>query len=543
MRVLLINPEFPPSFWSLKASCKFKGSKTLLPPLGLLTVAALLPQEWEFRLADLNTRPLTGADWDWADLVMISGMLIQREGVLDLVRQAGERGKTAVVGGPYATSLSGEVLEAGADFLVRGEGEVTIPPFIAALGQGQKSGVFEEDQKPPMTASPTPRFDLVNCADYLAVGIQTSRGCPFNCEFCDIVNLYGRVPRYKTPDQVLKELEILYRLGWRDTAFISDDNFIGNKEHARAILERLIPWQQSRGEPFSFWTQTSVNLGQDLELIDLMTAANFGYVFLGVESPDPEILAAANKHQNVRNPLAPSLANINANGLSMVASFVIGFDNEKQGTGDRICDFVEENHIPIIMLNPLQPLPNTALWVRLKKEGRLLDVQAVLDFYCTTLTYLPTRPQEEILSEFVGAIDRLYEPSRYLARAYQYFLRMRPTRRALALAKGEKPPASSPARAPVSARQQARDLRMLLTLLWKQGIRHRYRGQFWRQLLGIRRHNPSRLKTYLICCSTGEDLFIMRRELLRKWAESGLDGDPALNKPGCPSGPARSSGR
>ena len=368
MKALLITPQFPSSFWSLAETCNFGDRKTLLPPLGLLTVAALLPQEWEFRLVDLNTRALAPEDWLWADLVLITGMIIQRQGVLGLVREAKEREKTVIVGGPYATSLPQEVLEAGADFLVRGEGETTISRLLEALRKGQPGGVIAEDGKPEMTISPVPRFDLLTLDDYVTMGIQTSRGCPFDCEFCDIVSLYGRKPRYKDPGQVIAELETLYRLGWRGVVLISDDNFIGNPNHARAILTQLIPWMQAHGEPFGFWTQASVNLGQDREMIDLLTAANFSYIFLGVETPEPDLLRAAGKYQNLRNPLKDSLAAINANGLNMVASFIIGFDGEQSGAGDRIAEFVEELDIPIMMINILQPLPNTRLWERLEKE-------------------------------------------------------------------------------------------------------------------------------------------------------------------------------
>jgi radical SAM superfamily enzyme YgiQ (UPF0313 family) len=494
------------------------GRKTLLPPLGLLTVAALLPQEWEFRLIDLNIGALTAASWQWADLVMITGMIIQREAVLSLVREAKEQGKTVIVGGPCATSLPQDVLEAGADFLVRGEGETTIPRLLAALREGQPKGVIEEDGKPKMTISPVPRFDLITLDDYLTIGIQTSRGCPFDCEFCDIISLYGRTPRYKDPGQVIAELEILYRLGWRGAVFISDDNFIGNKDHARAILNRLIPWMQAHGEPFSFWTQASVNLGQDREMIDLLTAANFAYVFLGVETPEPDILRAAGKYQNLRNPLKDSLAAIDANGLNMIASFIIGFDGEQSGAVDRIAEFVEELAIPITMINILQPLPNTRLWKRLENEGRLLLGKTSGDFYGMKFNYLPTRPQEEILEEFVRGLDLLYEPSRYLARVYRYFLTMRPTRRALARQTGKNVPGflQTPKNLPSSRRSSAA-LAPLMRLIWRQGIRPSYRWQFWRQLLGIYRQNPSRLKTYLMCCSMGEDLFALRWDVLKKW--------------------------
>lgn len=336
------------------------------------------------------------------------------------------------------------MLEAGADFLVRGEGETTIPLLLATLREWQTGGVIEEDSKPHLTISPVPRFDLITLDDYIAIGIQTSRGCPFDCEFCDIVSLFGRTPRYKDPGQVIAELETLHHLGWRGVVFISDDNFIGNKDHARAILNRLIPWMQDRGEPFGFWTQASVNLGQDREMIDLLTAANFGYIFLGVETPESDILRAAGKYQNLRNPLRDSLAAINANGLNMIASFIIGFDGEQSGAVDRIAEFVEELAIPILMINILQPLPNTRLWQRLEKEDRLLHDKTSGDFYGMKFNYLPTRPREEILGEFVRGLDRLYEPSRYLARVYRFLLTMRPTRQALARQAGENVPLARP---------------------------------------------------------------------------------------------------
>jgi radical SAM superfamily enzyme YgiQ (UPF0313 family) len=518
MRVLLINPEFPLSFWSLTETYKFMGRKTLVPPLGLLTVAALLPQEWEFRLADLNLGPLDAASWQWADLVMITGMIIQREGILRLVRQAKAQGKTVIVGGPCATSLPQDMLEAGADFLVRGEGETTIPRLLAALQQGQPGGVIEEDGKPRMSISPVPRFDLITFDAYVTIGIQTSRGCPFDCEFCDIVSLYGRTPRYKDPGQVIAELETLYHLGWRGVVFISDDNFIGNRDHARAILKRLIPWMETHGEPFFFWTQASMNLGQDREMIDLLTRANFGYVFLGVETPEPDLLRAAGKYQNLRNSLKDSLAAINANGLNLIASFIIGFDGERRGAVDRIVEFVEELAIPITMINLLQPLPNTRLWQRLEKEGRLLHDKTSGDFYGMGFNYLPTRPPEEILAEFVRGLDHLYEPSRFLARVYRYFLAMRPTRRALARQAGKNVPAPSQTSMKLpSFRRSSEGLAPLMRLIWRQGIRGNCRWQFWKQLLGIYRQNPSRLKSYLVCCSMGEDLFALRRDILKKW--------------------------
>jgi radical SAM superfamily enzyme YgiQ (UPF0313 family) len=520
MRVLLINPEFPSSFWSVKQSCELLGRKTLMPPLGLLTLAALLPDDWEFRLADLNTRQLRPDDWDWAEIVMLSGMIVQREGLIDLIREAKARHKTVVVGGPFATSVPQEILEAGADFLVRGEGEITIPLWLAAWRAGETHGVIEPAGRPEMTISPVPRYDLLNLDDYILAGVQTSRGCPFNCEFCDIVNLYGRKPRYKSPDQVLAELEALFNLGWRREVFFCDDNFIGNQTHARAILKKLIPWMQSHGEPFGFWTQTSANLGNHTAMVDLLTEANFGNVFIGVESPDEAVLVGNRKYQNLKNPLGQSLTNISANGLAVLPSFIMGFDQETQGAGDRICAFVEQHNLPAVMLNLLQALPNTALWDRLKRENRLLDTGVTADMIEASFNFRPTRPAAEIVAEYIRTVDSLYEPTKYLARTYRYYLAMRPTRGAGGKSKS---PANGnqKGRLPFHARRE--DLVALLKLFWRQGIVAGYRRQFWRQLLGIYRQNPSRMTKYLTQCAMGENLFPIRKSLLTRVARSGPD--------------------
>ncbi len=327
------------------------------------------------------------------------------------------------------------------------------------------------------------------------------------------MNLYGRKPRYKRPDQLIDELETIHRLGWKREVFITDDNFIGSKTHARAIIEQLTPWMEAHGYPFSFWTQTSVDLGQDLDLIDRMTEANFNTVFLGLESPDEKVLSLTRKLQNIRNPLLESVGNINANGLSIVASFVIGFDGEQKGAGERICDFVDSAGIPMVALNVLHALPNTRLWHRLKQEGRLLETKTTGDTTGSRPNFIPSRPESEILAEYLAVWDHLYEPSRYLERAYRFFLKMRPTRAAMGIAK--------PALA--SVQQIARptfweimqDLYRFLRLSWKQGIRPKHRAQYWRQLFGIWRKNPSRLVKYLNDCGLGETLFPLRSVVRR----------------------------
>jgi len=517
MNVLLIYPEFPLTFWTFPKVSHLTGAKMIHYPLGLITVAALLPQEWNFKLVDLNTRQLTEKDWNRADLAMISAMLLQKKGLLALVHEAKQRGKTTVVGGPYPTTFPDEVLKSGCDFLVRWEAENSIALLLKAMEKGKSRVIIENDVKPLMSVSPVPRFDLLNLNDYMNLSIQTSRGCPFECEFCDIINLYGRKQRYKDPDQVIKELETLYGLGARGNVFICDDNFIGNRARARRILQKLTTWNRNRGQPFSFTTQVSVNLGQDPEMIDLMTAANFGEVFIGVESPDEDVLALNRKYPNIENPLVESLNNIVKNGLVILASFIIGFDGEKTGVDERICAFVEQTGIPFVMPNLLQAPPNTPLWQRLKREGRLIADRGTGDSTFTSLNYSPTRPESEIMKEYADAWEYLYEPSRYLARAYRYYLTMRPTRRAMAKAKG-KPLSHDGPKSKPPLRTLLRNLRALLLILYWQGIRPAYRRQFWRQLIGVWKQNPSRMMQYFSTCAMGENMFYMKSLVRKKFA-------------------------
>jgi radical SAM superfamily enzyme YgiQ (UPF0313 family) len=516
MRALLICPEFPLSFWSFQKSSRLRGNKTVNPPLGLITVAALLPPEWELRLVDLNVSSLTGEDWQWADLVLISAMYIQRDGLLALVREAKRRGKTVVAGGPYPTSLPEALLEAGCDFVVRGEGENTMPLLLEALRDG-KTGIIEShEEKPDLTTSPIPRFDLLRLQDYSAFTIQTSRGCPFDCEFCDVVNLFGRKPRYKSPQQVIAELESLYRLGATGTVFICDDNFIGSKKQAQALLKELNPWLRSRGEPFRFLTQASVNLGQDLEMIDLMTAANFDKVFIGIESPDENVLQISHKFHNIKNPLVESLQNIQKNGLAVIGSFIIGLDGEKKGAGERICAFMEQTAIPVAMLGILQAAPHTRLWHRLEKEGRLRqDMGDDLGTF-SAMNLEPDRPEADIMQEYVDAWDYLYEPSRYLARAYRCYLAMRPEPRAQGAAAGGPPRQEGVFDRNISWGRIFTELKAFFRIIWWQGIRTPYRRQFWTQMITMWRQNPTRFVEYIATCALGEDLFDMRRVVREK---------------------------
>jgi radical SAM superfamily enzyme YgiQ (UPF0313 family) len=521
MKALLIYPQTPRTFFSFPKLLRRAGFRGLMPPLSLLTVAALLPREWQLRLVDLSVEPMTEQMWSWPDLVLLSGMIIHRHSLTALIREAKARGKLVAVGGPIAHSLPDEVLKAGADFLVLGEGETSIPLFLEALAQGQRGGVIESDVRPELATSPIPRFDLVNQKYYANLPIQTSRGCPHDCEFCDVVQIYGRRPRYKEPHQVVAELEAIFRLGWRGKIFVCDDNFIANKTKTRAILQDLTSWSKNRGEPFVFETQVTVDLGWDVDLIDQLTEANFTDVFLGIETPEEEALIRSNKHHNRRGSMEEAIGNIKANGLAIMGSFILGMDGERPGTGERIISFIESTGIPLVIVNLLHAVPKTRLWQRLEKEGRLppggLPRDSAIDSVGGEQNFLPGRPREQIMAEYRQVWETVYDPRRFLARAYRYFSEMRPTRAAIARRQGRKLPPlpTPPANRPL--RQDIRELNALLHFSWRLGVVLPSRRDYWRHILDLAKRNPSRLTCYLMACAHWEDLFLLQQQ----WRRSG----------------------
>lgn len=499
MNILLVNPKFPMSFYSLGELLSGPDKKTTNPPLGLLTVAAMLPAHWTLRLVDENVREVTQEDYDFADSVWIGAMLPQKESALALVHAAKGKGKMVVAGGPYATSVPLEMIAAGCDVLVRGEVELLMPQLIEAVETQRKGIIDKAEAYPDLKHSPVPRFDLLNLADYHSMSIQTSRGCPHNCEFCDVVNLNGRVPRNKEPDQVVAELDSLFRLGWRGSVLICDDNFIGNKDYARRLLRDLIPWSKEHGEPFQFTAQASIELARNKDLIDLMTEANIGEVFIGVETPDEEILKRNNKSHNVSNPLADSLRYINQNGMLLQCSFIIGFDGEKPGAGDIIVAFAEKMGLPQVMLNMLMALPGTTLWKRLAEAGRVTPFTDIQDcLYGLGSNVIFDRPLAQVVGEYVHAMVQLYSPEKYLGRAFEHIMQMRPTRAALAQAKNAPSPKAIPQAKGKS--HALSDMRLLALFIWQHGIRAPYRRQFWHQFATVLRKNPSRIRAYVSLC-------------------------------------------
>ena len=421
-RVLMIYPRFiADSFWNFREACELVGARYPAAPLGLITVAALLPPGWDVRLVNRNTEELSEDDFAWCDLVMTGGMLNQQPDTLDLIDLAHAHDKPVAIGGPDPTS-SPHIYES-ADFRVLGEAEGVIGEFIAAWDKGERSGDFTAPKfQVDMTKSPTPRFDLLKFDQYLYIGVQYSRGCPFTCEFCDIIELYGRVPRTKAVPQILGELDVLYQRGYRGHVDFVDDNLIGNKKALKTLLPELKAWQDSRGYPFELSTEASINLADDDELLRMMKEANFFAVFVGIESPDPETLAATRKKQNTRRDLPASVHKIYSAGMFVTAGFIVGFDTERVSIADAMADFIEDCAIPVCMVGLLYALPNTQLTRRLEKEGRLHPGHDIMPRegagdQCTRgMNFDTLRPLREILTDYRMILDRVFAPAAYAGR-------------------------------------------------------------------------------------------------------------------------------
>lgn len=421
-RVLMIYPRFiSDSFWNFSEACELVGARYPAAPLGLITVAALLPPDWDIRLVNRNTEELSDEDLAWCDLVMTGGMLNQQPDTLDLIDLAHKFRKPVAVGGPDPTS-SPHIYE-GADFRVLGEAEGVIGDFIAAWDKGERKGEFIAPKfQVDVTKSPTPRFDLLKFDQYLYIGVQYSRGCPFTCEFCDIIELYGRVPRAKTIPQILGELQVLYDRGYRGHVDFVDDNLIGNKKALKIFLPELHKWQKERDFPFELSTEASINLADDDDLLGMMRDANFFAVFVGIESPDPVTLAATRKKQNTRRNIAESIHKIYSAGMFVTAGFIVGFDTEKVSMADAMADFIEEAAIPVSMVGLLYALPNTQLTRRLEKEGRLHTGHDIMprvgggDQCVLGMNFETLRPLRDVLTDYKAVLGRVFEPKAYAQR-------------------------------------------------------------------------------------------------------------------------------
>lgn len=372
MRVLLVYPAYPDTFWSFKYAIQFINKKASFPPLGILTVASLLPDSWDKKVVDMNVEKLTDEDIKWADYVFISAMSVQEKSVRETIKIVKSFGKKLVAGGPLFTSRYHEY--EGVDHFVLNEGEITIPEFVKDLLENRAKHVYSTDDFADLTKTPKPMYNLIDINKYSAMSIQYSRGCPFECDFCDIVALFGRKPRTKTVKQVIEELQEIYNMGWRGGVFFVDDNFISNKKHLKEeVLPAIIDWQKSHKYPFSFITQVSINLTDDEELMRLMVNANFLNLFVGIESPNYESLEECSKNQNKNRDLVENVKRIQKYGFDVMAGFIVGFDNDPPDIFDRLIKFIEESNIVTAMVGVLNAPVKTKLYKRLLTEGRIIN--------------------------------------------------------------------------------------------------------------------------------------------------------------------------
>ena len=455
---LLVYPAFATSFWSFKFALQYLGKKSSMPPLGLLTLASMFPQDYNLRLVDMNVHPLTDADLQWADLVCTSTMIVQRKSLEHVIARAKRAGKPVVAGGPHPTSYWEDMQDI--DYFLLGEVEETFPRFLHDFEQGTAQHCYVPREKPAMTQTPLPRYDLITMRDYGSMLLQFSRGCPFDCEFCDITKLYGRVPRTKTPEHMLAEFELLYRLGWRGSLFLVDDNFIGNRRDALRLLRALIPWQRARHYPFNLCTEASMNLVEYDELMEAMIQAGFTSVFVGIETPTPAALLATKKKQNVRkdDPEYPlhAVHTLQEKGFEVMGGFILGLDGETPEVFDLHIQFIQHAAIPMAMEGLLTVLKGTELYHRMAREGRLHG-DTTGNNLDTQLNFVPEMPAAVLKAGYKRVLNTIYD-----RRLQQYFTRCWTLVQNLDRSRAPRP-MSTPLRLPEMLRFAGASLRQLLS--------------------------------------------------------------------------------
>jgi len=450
MNILLIYPEYPDTFWSFKHVLRFISKKAAFPPLGLLTLASMLPEDWNKKLIDANTNDLDDKDILWADLVFISGMLVQKASAQDIIRRCKTLGRTVVAGGPLFTTHQ-EKFE-GVDHFVL---------YLEDLKNGIPKPIYTSTERPDVTKTPVPLWNLVDLKNYAAMAVQYSRGCPFNCDFCDIIVMNGRIPRTKKPEQLTNELQSLYDVGWRGSVFIVDDNFIGNKTNVKQMLPYLIKWQKERNYPFKFFTEASTNLADDNELMQMMSLANFHKVFLGIETPNVESLKECGKLQNVKRNITDTVRIIHQNGMQVMGGFIVGFDSDTESIFETQIKFIQEIGVVTAMVGLLNALPQTRLWYRLKAEGRLVSDTSG-ENTDGTINFIPKIGKEKLVDGYKKILSTIYSPKQYYKRIEEFVKYYKPT---------------------VRSRISAEDLRAFMRSIWIIGILSKSRLLYWKLIM------------------------------------------------------------
>jgi radical SAM superfamily enzyme YgiQ (UPF0313 family) len=418
---LFVYPEVPDTYWSYKHALSFVGKRALMPPLGIATVAAMVPDTYECRIVDLNVEKLSTRLIQAAELVLVSAMIVQADSMREVIARCGQSGTAVAVGGPYITSCR-ESIE-GVDYAILGEAEEVFPRFLADYAAGTPKAVYTCEGRPELSAVPIPRFELLKLRYYQTLPLQFSRGCPFDCEFCDIVHLFGHRTRTKSPEQFIAELDAVLATGFRGAIFIVDDNFIGNRRAVKALLRAVSAWQAEHGNPFLLSTEASIDLASDDELLDLMVGAGFNMVFVGIETPEAESLAAVGKLQNLKGDVVASVRKIQERGIEVTGGFIIGFDSDPPDIFDLQIDFVQQLAIPTAMVGLLMALPNTKLYDRLVREGRMLSEATGNNTHNSALNFVPKMPREVLETGYYRVLQTIYSPRRYFERCLEVLSR------------------------------------------------------------------------------------------------------------------------